>query len=381
MWRLLLFCLALLFGARATAHQIAEMEMTVVIEGDHVTGYVSSDAAYLIAEFRGDEDAPPQDNAWLRQLDEPAREQLKIEGEKYLRDCLHLLADDRDLVWKLSYPDFEGDPPPYLTKGEPEDVPIITLKIETDFPKGAQLLQLSWQEPLGVVLILHTNQGEGRIDTTPLVSGETTLLAQREETIAGESEIKIEKPSRPSFLSWIRLGFLHILPEGIDHILFVFGLFLLAPKWRPLLQQTITFTIAHSISLAAAALHLVDFSSETRRNAVEILVALSIVWVGVENLWIKELGRGRLIVVGLFGLVHGLGFAGTLANLLPVGQPDDLPPALLGFNLGVEFAQIAIILISFAAFGWLGERFGQVKRIGSIAIALAGAALVISHFR
>jgi hypothetical protein len=110
------------------------------------------------------------------------------------------------------------------------------------------------------------------------------------------------------------------------------------------------------------------------------MIAASIAWVGLENLWKKELGKWRLGLVGIFGLIHGLGFAGVLAELLPADQPEKIPAALLGFNIGVELGQIAVLAIAFACFGWLDEkRFLPVKRGGSILIALAGLILMVER--
>jgi hypothetical protein len=182
-----------------------------------------------------------------------------------------------------------------------------------------------------------------------------------------------------SITDWIVLGFHHILPLGVDHILFVLGLFLLAPKWRPLLQQTITFTIAHSITLGLASAGWVDVSSEKASTWVEVLIAASIAWVGIENLLVKELGKGRLALVGLFGLIHGLGFASVLSEWLPKDHPEQLAGALFGFNVGVEFGQVAVLLGAFALFGWWKDKFVWVKWTGSVLVGLAGLILVIER--
>ncbi|MBA3939295.1 MAG: HupE/UreJ family protein, partial [Planctomycetes bacterium] len=136
---------------------------------------------------------------------------------------------------------------------------------------------------------------------------------------------------------FFRMGFLHIVPEGIDHILFVLGLFLLAPGLRPLLVQITAFTLAHSLTLGLAMAGIFELPA----RIVEPLIALSIVAVAVENIFVRKLHPWRWAVVFLFGLVHGLGFAGALRGLhLPTG--GILMP-LLGFNLGVEAGQLSIV--------------------------------------
>ncbi|MCW1883519.1 HupE/UreJ family protein [Luteolibacter flavescens] len=359
----------LLFAGAGLAHQIEEISISVVLDGDRVTAIAEADAAYMLPEFRGDEDVEAKDLAWLREQDPAGWRRIAGECEDYWRSCFRLKADGADLAWTLSVPDLAKEKPGFLEEGDPEDLPMLAVRIEAVLPPGASKLGIDWKEPFGVNLIVTTGEGASA-ETKPLVSGESAVVAER---AADASEMR---PAETSFAGWIRLGFVHILPEGVDHILFVLGLFLLVPRWKPLLQQTIVFTLAHSLSLAAAASGWVRFPS----TPVEVLIAASIAWVGIENFWAKELGKGRLVLVGIFGLVHGLGFAGVLAELLPAGQPEKLPAALFGFNVGVEFGQITVLAMAFATFAWWGEkRFVWVKRIGSAAVALAGVILVVER--
>jgi hydrogenase/urease accessory protein HupE len=270
---------------------------------------------------------------------------------------------------QLEIPAFREPTPWFIRDGIPEDAPMVEATIQGELPPGARKLDATWKEPYDVVLIVTIRQGS-KADMKPIVSGERMTLAER------EPQAETLQPTERHLGSWIKLGFIHILPEGMDHILFVLGLFLLAPKWKPLLQQTITFTIAHSISLALAFLGWVNVSSDEARHVVDFLIFASIAWVGVENLLVKELGKGRLALVGIFGLIHGLGFASQLVGLSK-DQPDKLPSALLGFNLGVEFAQVVVILIAFALVGWWKGEFKWIRRIGSILVAMAGLGLVV----
>jgi hypothetical protein len=147
--------------------------------------------------------------------------------------------------------------------------------------------------------------------------------------------------SRPTRIAIARqylwLGYVHILPRGLDHILFVLGLFLLSPRLKPLLLQVTAFTVAHSITLGLSIYGLVSLPS----RIVEPLIALSIAYVAIENLVTRELKPWRLALVFMFGLLHGLGFAGVLRDLgLPRGE---FLTALLTFNLGVEGGQLSVI--------------------------------------
>ncbi len=146
------------------------------------------------------------------------------------------------------------------------------------------------------------------------------------------------------FWEYLKLGFQHILPLGFDHILFVLGIFLFNPKLKIVLAQVTCFTIAHSITLALAMNNMIH----PQGAIVEPLIALSIVFIGVENILITELKWWRLIVVFLFGLIHGLGFAGVLAD---IGLPEkDFMSALISFNIGVEAGQTAVIFLAIIVF-------------------------------
>ena len=171
------------------------------------------------------------------------------------------------------------------------------------------------------------------------------------------------------FGNFLRTGFRHVLPLGLDHVLFVLGLFLLSSSWRPVITQVTALTLAHSLTLALAAAELVHVPE----SIVEPIIALSIACLALENLFWPRYTRWRLLVVFVFGAVHGLGFASGLAEKpIPTGS---FLAALTGFNLGVEGAQLAIIAAAFAATCWLRdeERYRRwVVVPASVAIAAAG---------
>lgn len=164
------------------------------------------------------------------------------------------------------------------------------------------------------------------------------------------AEVKLNdvrpKTGWQTFTDYIFVGFDHIVPKGLDHILFVIGLFLLAARLRPLLWQVTMFTLAHTITLALGAVGWVNLPG----NVVEPIIAASIAYVAIENLFTDKLQPWRPALIFGFGLLHGLGFASVLGDFgLPDGQ---FIPALIGFNIGVEFGQIAVIAACFLAVGW-----------------------------
>lgn len=151
-------------------------------------------------------------------------------------------------------------------------------------------------------------------------------------------------------LVYLGLGYKHILPLGFDHILFILSLFLLSPKLKPLIGQATAFTVAHSITLGLAMYHLIT----PPVKLVEPLIALSIVYVALENIFSPQLKASRIGVVFLFGLVHGLGFASVLGTL---GLPkSSYLISLILFNVGVELGQLTVIV---AAYFLLARYFGS----------------------
>ncbi|WP_298361414.1 HupE/UreJ family protein [uncultured Litoreibacter sp.] len=188
------------------------------------------------------------------------------------------------------------------------------------------------------------------------------------------------------FVRYIAVGFDHIIPKGLDHILFVLGLFFLSMKMRLLITQVTVFTVAHTITLALASLQIVTISA----SIVEPLIALSIVYVAVENIFAKGIKWWRPVIIFGFGLLHGLGFASVLGEFGLA--PGRFVAGLIGFNIGVEVGQLAVIGIA-ALVLWLCVRaahmadlddeemrvrdpdimFRAVSICGSILIAIIGA--------
>ncbi len=173
------------------------------------------------------------------------------------------------------------------------------------------------------------------------------------------------------FVRYIVSGFEHIVPKGLDHILFVLGLFFFSLHLRPLLLQVTAFTLAHTVTLALASLKIVTVPPEI----VEPLIAASIVYVAVENILGGRIGSVRIAVVFCFGLLHGLGFASVLGD---VGLQDNrFVIGLIGFNIGVELGQLAVITLAFLLLGLpFGQKGWYRTRItipASALIALVGA--------
>jgi len=149
-------------------------------------------------------------------------------------------------------------------------------------------------------------------------------------------------PAGNVFLYYLKLGYMHILPYGFDHILFVTGLCLLSKKINVILWQATAFTVAHSITLALSMKNIIVAPSAV----VEPVIALSILFIAVENLLVTKLSAWRVLIVFMFGLIHGLGFASALNEIgLP---PNKFFLSIFSFNVGVELGQITVIVTVFA---------------------------------
>jgi len=180
--------------------------------------------------------------------------------------------------------------------------------------------------------------------------------------------VELSGATGTGWLSFIAMGAEHIL-SGPDHLLFLLALLALARGFWPIVRIVTGFTIAHSITLSLASLGLVEVPS----RIVEPLIAVTIIWVAVENLVFPGGARWRWLIAAVFGLVHGLGFASALTEL---GLPRDaMVRALIGFNVGVELGQLAFVAVVMPIVVWLAKpvRFMALPQALSVVVALAGA--------
>ncbi len=195
---------------------------------------------------------------------------------------------------------------------------------------------------------------------------------------AGPVSLSVPQPQTMAevFTDYLWIGFTHILPKGLDHILFVVGLFLLSTRPSTLVWQVSAFTVAHTLTIALATLGIVNVPG----SVVEPLIALSIAWIGVENMLTVRLHRWRLAVVFGFGLLHGLGFASVLEQ---IGlSTTHFATGLIAFNIGVELGQLTVIALCFLAVGWFmrWHRYRQAVVIpGSLAITLVALFWVVER--
>jgi hydrogenase/urease accessory protein HupE len=237
-------------------------------------------------------------------------------------------------------------------------------------------LRLRGRTPIGVSRFTFADEAiEGYFILGLRNEGQPAKVTQWVESFRTSDPFPLDRAVVPKCRAeiirlYLLLGYTHILPRGLDHVLFVLGIFLLAVRLRPVLWQVTAFTLAHTITLALTVYGVVSLPP----RIVEPLIALSIVYVAIENVFTDRLHAWRPLVVFCFGLLHGMGFAGVLNE---IGLPrSEFVPTLLSFNAGVELGQLTVIFTAFLLLGlpfrrkpWYRQR---IVIPGSLLIAAVG---------
>jgi hydrogenase/urease accessory protein HupE len=372
--RLLSTLILLVTLASALSHPIPDIP---------VRGYFSSDGSAIIrveVDTRCFAEEPVQEpylqNWVLKEMKDSEKKTLQGKARDYVRDHIRFrfapLSINPD--FEYSFTTFDNKP---LTKID--DPVMITGEWRTKVPKGIEGYQIeSLKSGTIDVQFLNFIDGQAMERINVLFPGETSFLldlsdlSSKEAARPAKGSVNIHDTSGgrlETLWQFLRKGFTHVLPFGLDHVLFVLGLFFLSREWRPLLYQVTMFTAAHTITLALATMGTVRVSAAV----VEPIIAASIAFVALENIYRARYTHWRLLVVFAFGLVHGLGFAGVLMEYeLP---PTSLIIGLIGFNVGVEFGQLAVISIAFGLTAWLkdAEKYRRYVVVpASVAIAALG---------
>ena len=236
------------------------------------------------------------------------------------------------------------------------------LRLTSRVPAGASTFAWKNDLRLGTYLMTVATEGEESPERQWVEGGEASQPFALKTRAAPPARAEVAR-------QYLLLGFTHILPRGTDHILFVLGIFLLSTRLKPVLLQVTAFTVAHTITLALTVYGIFSL----RPAIVEPLIALSIVYVAVENVMTSELKPWRVALVFAFGLLHGMGFAGVLSQL---GLPrSEFLTGLLCFNAGVELGQLTVILAAFVLIGLPFQANPGHRRRVVTAVSLAIAAI------
>jgi hydrogenase/urease accessory protein HupE len=299
-FRLLLGFLLCLCALPVAAHEIrpAVVDVHLQVDGNYQVALQVNMEAVLagVSPTHSDTNESPNAESYNRLRALPARqleERIRASWPQY-RDGLRLDFDGVRSAPDLASLDIPGP-------GDLARARLTTLRLTGGIPPGAKTLRWTYASQYGgSVLRLH-RAGASDIIAAWIREGEASASYPLSGDVAGATRTAV-------FGQYLVLGFTHILPKGLDHMLFVLGLFLLSTQLAPLLWQVTAFTLAHSITLALSMYGVIALSPAV----VEPLIAASIVAVAVENLLTARLHAWRVFVVFGFGLLHGLGFAGAL---------------------------------------------------------------------
>lgn len=309
-------------------------EVEVFIDREHLPpGFAASAAPPRI---------PIEGSRW-----DPADRVARILSE--VADHSRIAFDGREVVPQIAW----RSPDPAASE--------LIIQMTGDIPAGAKTF--TWSNTLKLGAYLLTVRGEGEEpERFWMEGGDTSRPIPLRASVVPPTRAEVAR-------QYLLLGFAHILPKGSDHILFVLGIFLLSTRLRPVLQQVTAFTVAHTITLALTIYGVVSL----RPAVIEPAIALSIVYVAVENVATSELKPWRIALVFGFGLLHGMGFAGVLSQL---GLPrSEFLTGLLCFNAGVELGQLAVILAAYVLIRLPLRRKPWYRRRVVIPFSLAIAAI------
>jgi len=281
----------------------------------------------------------------LRQLSSQQLSRVFDKQKQAFLKAIQLVSDGQSVVLSITGVDVSKVGNVKLSRSS-------VLRLSGVLPRGAQ--QVTWQMNKALGNSIVRVKG---IDQSKSGTGSETKTVFAGLVKAGEPSKSIDIKNLVSlgkfevFVQYIELGFEHIVPKGLDHILFVVGLFLLSTRLSSLLWQVSSFTLAHTITLGLAMTGFISAPSAI----VEPLIAASIVYVAVENIFTAKLNKWRPVIVFLFGLLHGLGFASVLSELGL--QQSNFVVGLIGFNIGVEVGQLVVIAGCFLLVGfWFGQK-------------------------
>ena len=301
----------------------------------------------------------------LEELNMSTRQYLLDQGFELLESSLQIRMNEQ--AWYL--PKFAYEFAETFNKDENNQTIVKILAFASVERESNASYQIRAKETAPLDLIF-TNQINGvphrRVNV--LFPGEESF-ALRLPTLVNQRDVPNSESnhSLSTLLSFARQGFIHVLPLGLDHILFVLGIFLLSRKWKPLLLQVTTFTLAHTITLGMATVGWVSVPS----SIVEPVIAGSIAVVALENIFFPKYHSRRLVIIFVFGLIHGLGFAGALSELSL--DPTVLITSLIGFNLGVEGGQLAVVLLSWVGvFPFRDEKAYRKRIVIPLSLGIAG---------
>lgn len=369
----LLFILASTLAS--SAHMVQQLFVDFSADENQWMAEVRFDAGFALPEMRADKLALQPQRSWLVEQSATQHDQLKNEAEQYLRSSFVLQWVDQNghtnspINFDIHFPEWDSEPPEFANPFTDLGFAYFSIQCSGNIPNSGGSLQLSIADgDHPDFAVGYSRVGSDRIITA--YPGKSIILWTAEAT---------PPSAQQSFLSFLDYGFRHVVPKGWDHVLFIAALCFLSFAWRPLLSQSLIFTLGHTITLGLAISSVPPAPTPIVTVWVEILIAGTIVYVAVENLFTKKLKPHRLITIFCFGLIHGLGFASVLGETIRASGSIVMP--LIAANLGVELGQITVIAAVLISLYWAKEKsyFPVIGKIASASIATIGAYWVLER--
>lgn len=332
-WQIYVALMVAVFTTPSSGHFVNQIYAELGGEAQAAAIEIQFDAGWATSEQRSDSWAPQPKRSWLVEL--PREEQLALAAAaaEWLRSTISLSREGKVVGFDLEFPDFRKDPAdfPSLLNGcayfrvrlvPDAPMPGLSMAIRKT-AAGDPSWMFAWRSP-----------ATGEMNYRNVAAGHAWMIPSG--AVPGVS-------GRPGAMTCLSQGFLHVLPGGIDHLLFVLGLFFFRRDWRILVLQSLAFTLGHTATLGVAAAGWVRMPAVV----VEPLIAASIVGIAVENLYFSPSIKRRTALVFGFGLLHGLGFASALASWIQPGR--GFLVSLLSANAGVELAQVSVLALAWLA--------------------------------
>ncbi len=363
---LLTLFLGVLFSNPSVAHTDDINQATLSLtNGEHYQVTVTVDLIHLLKQYLNISGDDEKVMIWLNQQ--------SLSEQKSLLEQLKQLISQQSKIYfdnkATNIAVFKGLELQYLKRILSQQLSATEYKTQLQatgsIPENVSAVNIRFSPLLGNVILKVVRPEQEIMSAAALSNSYQTRTVNQQ--LAGSSQLS--KTALAIAGDYVYQGFVHILPKGLDHILFVLALFLFAKRRSTLLWQISAFTLAHTLTLALGIYGIISLPGEI----VEPLIALSIVYVGLENIYRaknNKTSHTRMPIIFAFGLLHGLGFASVLADVgLP---PSQYALSLISFNIGVELGQLTVIalafisLLPFRAKGWY-----QTKLVLALNIAIA----------
>ena len=347
----------ILLSSTLSAHQV---EQFYAEQKDQIIT-IQFDVAYSMHRTSEDLNAPQPKREWLLKQSSEQHLLLKQEAESYLRKYLSICSEGKPIDFTLHFPDFDTSPPSFISLLNQGAYYRIQLKPKKNTSSPIKPKIIAANSPK---LLLTKKSGD---DTT------YTTYSPPEKDITPISGKGVETNT-------LIIGFNHVIPDGLDHILFIIGICLSAPCLRQLLWQSLTFTIAHAFSMALIISKTYPIYSYPIASFIEPIIALSISFIAIETIFQRNKHSYRYLIIAVFGLIHGCGFAGSLGSSLQSLNTNEWIIPLIIANVGIELAQAVLLLCSFSLLVLLKNKLEKKKYkilIHSLAITISIVGIIM----